>query len=167
MNALLLPGNSSRHGEWIESLKLAVAPRFQHTETQHYRHWQAGGKQADIDYEIGVAQSKVERLEPYIIIAKSIGTAIAAKGVVDEKLKPEKLVLLGVPINGGVPKDLFSRWLQVIDVQIVFVQNTGDPLGSFSDVRAAFADKSSSVSFVELPGETHDYLDFSSIAKLI
>lgn len=167
MNALLLPGNSSRHGDWIENLKLAMAPHFQRVETQHYSHWQEGGDKADIDYEISVAHNKVERLEPYIIIAKSIGTVISAKGVVDGRLKPNKLILLGVPINGGIPKDLFSKWLQEIDVQVVFVQNTNDPLGSFSDVQTAFQGKGSNVSFVELPGEAHDYLDFDAIAKLI
>lgn len=167
MNALLLPGNSSRHIEWIENLKLALATHFQQTETQHYKHWETDGDVADIDYEISAAQSKAERLHPYVVIAKSIGTAISVKGVAGGKLKPEKLILLGVPINGGAPKDLFSRWLQEIDVQVVFVQNTNDPLGSFSDVQAAFKGKSNNVSFIELQGKTHDYLDFDAIARLI
>jgi len=167
MNALLLPGNSSRHGEWIENLKLAIADRFERVETQHYQHWQSGGDKADFEYEISVAQSKVELLEPYIIIAKSIGTAISVKGVADGKLKPEKLILLGVPINGGLSKDLFNGWLSKISVPVVFVQNSNDPYGSFAEIKAAFTGKSKSLKFVELPGETHDYLDFDAIAKLI
>lgn len=167
MNALLLPGNSSRHGEWVDNLRLALAANFQRTETQHYLHWQTGGDKADIDYEISIAQSKAERLEPYIIIAKSIGTAISAKGIADGKLNPEKLILLGVPINGGVPKDLFSGWLKQIDVKLVFVQNTNDPYGSFTDVKNAFEGKSRDITFIELSGDTHDYLDFGAITKLI
>jgi hypothetical protein len=162
MNALLLPGNSSRHGEWIENLKLAIADRFERVETQHYQHWQSGGDKADIEYEISVAQSKVELLKPYIIIAKSIGTAISVKGVADGKLKPKKLILLGMQ-----PFDHFSEWLQKIDIEIVIIQNTNDPLGSFAEIKAAFTGKSKSLKFVELPGETHDYLDFDAIAKLI
>ena len=162
MNALLLPGNSSRHGEWIENLKLAVADSFERVETQHYQHWQSGGDKADIEYEISVAQSKVELLKPYIIIAKSIGTAISVKGVADGKLKPKKLILLGMQ-----PLDQFSEWLQKIDIQVVIIQNTNDPYGSFAEIKAAFTGKSKSLKFVELPGETHDYLDFDAIAKLI
>ncbi|MFZ1483809.1 MAG: hypothetical protein WAS36_02260 [Candidatus Saccharimonadales bacterium] len=167
MNALLLPGNSSRHGEWVEILKSAVAANFQYTKTQHYLHWQTGGDKADIDYEISVAQTEVEQLEPYIIIAKSIGTAISVKGVADGKLKPKKLILLGVPINGGVSKNVFSDWLQQINVTVAFVQNTNDPYGSFSSVKEAFEGKGHNITFIELPGETHDYLDFEAIVKLI
>ena len=101
MNALLLPGNSSRHGEWIENLKLAIADRFERVETQHYQHWQSGGEKADIEYEISVAQSKAELLKPYIIIAKSIGTAISVKGVADGKLKPKKLILHHIRLHGA------------------------------------------------------------------
>lgn len=167
MNALLLPGNSSRHGEWVEKLKLAVASSFGLTEAQHYLHWQNGGDKADIDYEIGVAERKTKQLEPYIIIAKSIGTAISAKGVAEAKLKPKKLILLGVPINGGVSKDLFSEWLQQIDIPVVLVQNSSDPYGLFSEIKDAFVGKGRDIAFVEFPGETHDYLDFEAIAKLI
>lgn len=167
MNALLLPGNSSRHGEWVENLRFAMAAHFQSTETQHYRHWHTDEENADIEYEIGVAQSKMSGLEPCIIIAKSIGAAISLKGAADGRLKPEKLILLGVPINGTVPGELFAKWLGEISLPIVIVQNTGDPLGSFADVRALFADKGDNISFLELPGETHDYLDFEAISKLI
>ena len=112
MNALLLPGNSPRHVEWIEKLKLALVPHFQLIEAQHYRHWQRGEENADVDYEIGVAQKKASELNPYIVVAKSIGTVVAAKGTAEGKLQPDKLILLGVPINGGVSKDLFFEWLK-------------------------------------------------------
>ena len=167
MNVLLLPGNSSRHGEWIENLKLAVSPYFQRTVTQHYRHWQTGVEMADVDYEIGISQEKVRALEPFCIIAKSIGTAIATKGTATGAFKPERLILLGVPINGAVSKDLLKRWLDEINIPIIIVQNTSDPLGSFAEVKAAFDRAAENVSFVELPGETHDYLDFKAIAKMI
>lgn len=167
MNALLLPGNSRRHEEWIEDLKNALAPNFENIETQHYRHWQSGEGNADVDHEIGVAERKAAALKPYVIVAKSIGTVIAVKGTAECKLYPDKLILLGVPINGGAPKDSFSKWLKAVNVPVVFIQNTKDPLGAFADVKAAFEGRGSQLSFVELPGETHDYLDFEAIAKQI
>jgi len=167
MNALLLPGNSPRHSQWVEELKTAVAPQLQLVKTQHYHHWQTGGEMADIEYEINMAQSKVEKLNPYLIIAKSIGTVIAIKGIADKKLNPEKVILLGVPINGGVSEEIFSKWLQRVNTQVVFVQNTNDPLGSFSDIYAAFKDKNNDSSFVELSGKTHAYISFKDIANLI
>ncbi len=167
MNALLLPGNSSRHREWSENLKQAIATHFQHTVIQYYRHWQTGGDKADIENEITIAQAVAGELDSYIIIAKSIGTVIAVKGTAEGILKPTKLILLGIPINGDISKDLFSVWLHQLDVEVVIVQNSNDPLGSFSDVRAAFRGRGEKITFVELPGDTHDYLDFIAIAKLI
>ncbi len=167
MNALLLPGNSQRHEKWIEDLRKALASHFDITETQHYRHWQSGEEKADVDYELSVAQSKADQLKPYTVIAKSIGTVIAAKGTAEGKLHPNKLILLGIPINGGAPQAPFREWLEKIKLPIVIVQNTNDPLGSFSDVRSAFEFKNRNILYVELPGNTHDYLDFRAIENLI
>lgn len=167
MNALLLPGNSPRHGVWVENLKNALGTTCEDITTQHYRHWSTGDKSADIDYEISVAHQGTLGLDPYVIIAKSIGTVIAVKGSAEGKLKPKKLILLGVPVNGGITKELFSAYLQAVDVEVVVVQNTKDPLGAFSDVKGAFTGSSKSIVFVELPSDTHDYLDFDAIKKLI
>lgn len=167
MDALLLPGNSPRHAAWVQELKQALAPHFDRVEAQQYKHWQTAVGNTDVDYEIGVAQQTAERLNQYMVIAKSIGTVIAIKATANKNLQPEKLILLGVPLYGGMPKDLFGAWLQHITVPIVFVQNTHDPLGSFSDVKSAFENTGSHVSFIELPGDTHSYVDFNAITKLI
>lgn len=112
MNALLLPGNSPRHAVWIEELNAALSPHFGATKTQHYRHWSTGQELADITYEITVAQQQANDLDPYVIIAKSIGTVIAVKGTAGKALYPEKLILLGVPLNSGVLVEEFAQWLQ-------------------------------------------------------
>lgn len=167
MNALLLPGNSSRHSEWIEKLKDALSPHFKTQITQHYRHWQTGEEWADIEYEMTVAKGNIHDLIPYVIIAKSIGTTIATRGVAEGILHPEKIILLGVPISSGVTSELFMQWLKQITVPVTIVQNTADPLGSFADVRSAFEEVGENLSFVESSGDTHDYIDFDAIAKLI
>ena len=166
MNVLLLPGNSPRHKEWVERLKIALDPHFDSVKSQQYRHWETGDNWADIDYEINVAKDAVNDLSPYILIGKSIGTAIVSKGIVKGLLHPEKIILLGVPINGGVSKDDLQNWFEQIKLPIVIVQNTFDPYGSFAEVKSLF-EKISSITFVELPGSTHDYDDFDEIARLI
>lgn len=167
MNALLLPGNSPRHREWVDRLYENLSPQFDSAEVQYYRHWQTGEKKADVGYEMVVAKDKAAKLGSYAIVAKSIGTVIAARGTAEGLLSPDKLVLLGVPINGGAPRDQFYQWLDHIGVPVVVVQNEHDTLGSFDDVKAAFDGSSEHITFVETPGDTHDYLDFEAIAKLI
>lgn len=166
MNALLLPGNSPRHQAWIEELRTAVMPRFQQTLTLHYRHWQSGEPEADVDYELGVAEALADNLDQFVIIAKSIGTAIASDGVSKGALKPKKLILLGLPISSSYASERYKDWFDNIAIDILIAQNTNDPLGSFADVKQAF-EKLQNVSLVELPGNTHDYLDFEAIKKLI
>jgi predicted alpha/beta-hydrolase family hydrolase len=151
----------------VEHLKTNLSSRLDTVVTQHYRHWESGEDWADVDYEISVAVNRVANLNPYIIIAKSIGTAIAAKGSYDQVLKPAKLILLGVPIKGGVSGESFHEWLRDIEVPVIIVQNAEDPMGSFAEVKEAFEDTGSNIAFVELPGNTHDYLDFDAVAKLI
>jgi predicted alpha/beta-hydrolase family hydrolase len=167
MNALLLPGNSSHHGKWVEKLKSALSSHFDITQAQHYRHWRSGEEWADVEYEIDTAKDKVANLEPYVIIGKSVGTVVAAKGTSDNILHPAKLILLGIPINGGASSEPFKQWLHNISIPVVIVQNTADPLGSFSEVKTIFEDSGKYISFAELPGSTHDYVDFQAIAKLI
>lgn len=167
MNTLLLPGNSPRHAVWIEELKAALATNFGTIKTQHYRHWQTGEKWADVGHEIVTASDLADNFDPYVIIGKSIGTVIAAKATAEGILTPEKLILLGVPINGGADSKLFVQWLSRITVPIVILQNTSDPLGSYVDIEAGFSSAGTHVTFVELPGDTHDYLDFEAIAKQI
>lgn len=82
-------------------------------------------------------------------------------------LHPDKIILLGIPIKGGAPVDSFVEWLKHITIPVVIVQNTADPLGSFADVKNAFENAGTALTFVELPGETHDYLDFDAIAQLL
>lgn len=115
MNAWLLSGNSSWHNEWVEDLKIALITHFEHIETQHYLHWQRSGHEADIEYEIGIAQIKLEKLKPYIVITKSIDTVISVKRVVDKRLKPEKIILIGVPINSDLDVDSFSKGTYIFD----------------------------------------------------
>lgn len=166
MNALLLPGNSPRHAEWVEDLRSALLPGLAVVKTQQYRHWRTGEERADVAYETAEAKDNASGLDPYVIVAKSIGTVIAVKGVADGVLAPTKLILLGVPIRGGTTVDEFLGWLSSITTTVVIVQNTADPLGSFADVRTAFEKAGPHVSFVELTGTTHDYLNFAAIKSL-
>lgn len=167
MHALLLPGNSPRHAEWIEKLKDTTSSHFETVATQYYQHWKNGNEWANIDHEIIVASEKTTELNPYVIIGKSIGAVIAIKGSANNALHPEKIILLGIPIKGGIEARLFAQWLHHINVPVVVVQNAHDPLGSFAEVKAAFEHVGNDIIFVELEGETHDYLDFEAITRLI
>lgn len=49
----------------------------------------------------------------------------------------------------------------------MIAQNTADPIGSFSDVKGVLEGVGEHVLFVELPDDTHDYLDFEAVKELL
>lgn len=165
MNAYLLPGNSLRHREWVENFKRVVNHQFDTVTTQHYKHWQTGGSQADVAHEIDVASAAAQTLSPYTLIAKSIGTVIAINGTSGGALHPDKIILLGIPLNGSVDREVFTANLQRLSCPVTIIQNTSDPFGSFEEVHTAFENAPANVTFVEFEGDTHDYLDFQAIAQ--
>lgn len=164
-NLLLLPGNSPRHAKWVDSLKQALASNFDTITAQHYRHWKIGEQWANVDDEITAAHKATQGLDSYTIIGKSIGTVIAVQATTQGLLAPQKLVLLGIPIHGGAEIAAFRNWLKSLMIPTVIIQNTHDPLGSFQEVMQAFSGISSQITFIETPGTTHDYLDFTLIGQ--
>ena len=165
MNLLLLPGNSPRHAAWVETLKSAMKPHADTIEAHHYHHWETGEEWADIPAEIAAAAAKAVPLKPYTIIAKSIGTAIAVLGTAQGMFAPEKIILLGVPIEGEGIDEYFMGALKKITEPIVVIQNTNDPYGAFEHVKAALSSINADITYIETPGDSHDYVDFALIAK--
>lgn len=165
LNAYLLPGNSPRHREWVETFKQAIAPQFETVKTQHYQHWETGESHAAVSEEINIAAHNTKNLSPYILIAKSIGTVIATQAVAQSILSPEKIILLGIPLRGAIDRRTFVASLKTIPCPVTIIQNTADPFGSFEEIYSTLSGLGAHITFVEFPGKTHDYLDFSAISR--
>ncbi len=167
MNALLLPGNNPAHEVWVEELKHTLKPYFHTINTQHYKHWRTGEAWANVSDELGVARSNTQNLSPYVIVAKSIGTVIALRGVAEEVLRPVRILLLGVPLENAISSGDFVALLHEVSLPIDIIQNKDDPIASFAKVAALIDDTMTHVTLKELPGTTHDYIDFAAIASYI
>jgi len=169
MNILLLPGNSPRHKSWAEDLKLSLlsTTNVGSVIAQHYTHWRNGEEFADTDHELLIATASARELDTYLIIAKSIGIAIALEGTTQGKLQPKQLILLGIPINGTIAPETYRDWLKGVTVPTIIMQNTNDPYGSFAELQALIEPGRQNISLIETEGDTHDYLDFDTIGKCI
>lgn len=165
MNAYILPGNSPRHQQWEDELQQVLEAKGNRVVAQRYRHWQTGEQWADIDVELMEAEKHTTALAPYTIVAKSIGTAIALKGVAEKKLAPQKLVLLGVPLALAQEVGL-KNWLASIVIPVMIIQNTHDPLGGFAEV-SRYVGENPLITLIESPGDTHDYVDYERIAAYL
>lgn len=169
MKILVLGGNSQRHYGWIRQLKGALEP-FGHEVVLHdYKHWESGDPMADIEYEIGTVARRMADVTSYMIIAKSIGTVIAALGTARGELSPSRIVMLGTPyegVAGEIPEFISS--LEALPYTM-FVQNQYDPYGSADGLHKLLTDHSPvHYELTSVPDNTtHDYLDFTFINQLL
>lgn len=169
MNILILGGNSQRHYDWIRELG-AYMEHHGHTVRLHdYRHWSTGEQAANIDGELERLSAEVADMNNYVVIAKSIGTVIAALGVARGILRPTRCVLLGIPLDGiaGRMPD-FLPSLTTLPPTVI-VQNEHDPYGVAGDVEAKVdAARMTNMRFVTVPdNDTHDYTDFARIEEYL
>lgn len=169
MKALLLGGNSQRHYVWIRQLGAALHTHGHDVVLQDYAHWEIGGPLADLNREIELAAKLMRNDGGYVVIAKGIGTLIAALATFRGLLRPSRIVMLGVPydgIDGQTPE--FSPSLPSLP-PTVFIQNEFDPYGSSESLELLLKNfPPAEYEVVTVPeNDTHDYLDFELISQYL
>lgn len=168
MNLLVLGGNSQRHHTWIREIGASLEAEGHKVTLHDYTHWSTGDEAANVDLEVKAIEQLMSDRTDYAVVAKSIGTVIAAVAIERGALRPSQCVLLGVPLNslGKHLPDVHHEFSAL--PQTTFIQNEHDPLGSAQDVRA-YVEQSppSRMQFVTTPGDTHDYRDFALIARAL
>jgi acetyl esterase/lipase len=167
MNVLILGGNSPRHKEWVRQVAEALRPYVGQAKCLIYRHWGQGGD-ADVTYEIEQAAQMAKSFSgEYIIIAKSVGTVITTLGVDQRKLHPSRCIFLGFPLSMMQHVPAAAPALTSLPPTVI-VQNEHDPLGSYQDVRSFLSKLGNKhIAVTATPGETHDYVDFAQIRRLV
>lgn len=163
MNAVILPGNSPAHAQWLDDAVAFLNPHFDTIHTRHYPHWKSGQEWARVSDEVSELARQDSLHSPYILIAKSIGAVIALHAVIQGVAHPEKIILLGIP-HDLLLQTLGAKDLHKLSVQTVVIQHHADPFGSFEQIAQLFGENSS-ISCIETPGDTHSYTDFAQILK--
>ncbi len=166
MNALILGGESPRHQTWVRQVADALRLPFEKVVFVDYKHWPEKAE-TDIAHEINAASEAARDLGEYVVIAKSIGTAITALAIKDGKLRPVRCVFLGFPLRGIVRRMAAEQeWLADLP-PTVFVQNEHDPTGAAEDVAAYL--KTAPLKQYRLHvlpnNDTHDYTDLDLITR--
>lgn len=169
MNILLFGGNSQRNKDWIHEVGDVLSSDFEKSIVHDYEHWDGRGEFIDFDLELSRLSTVTDGLSPYVVFAKSVGSILTLKAINLGLLSPTKCVYAGLPIvlaeEDGIPlQDLLKN----NPVPTKFIQNTHDPLASYSRLTeylktAAVMDYQT----VELEGDTHSYNDLDQIKSLI
>lgn len=162
VNLLLLSGNSKRGKEWLTYVDVNLASQFDRTHRHDYAHWENDEPEINLNIELQ-RLAELQDLSPYMIFAKSAGTILTCKATAIGALNPKSCLFVGLPLLMIRDHDLpVNEWLQKTHFPIIILQHTSDPLGPYREVKRYIETIArDNVAIHELPGDTHDYLEFS------
>lgn len=157
---LIVPGLKEINREWMN--KLAAHLRLE-CECIHYPWWD----NSDSEISPNSVVSEIKKMEPEIIIAKSIGTLFTAMALSNGLALPKALVFLGIPKNAiSEPEfSLINHAVNNVECPVLIIQQSLDFLGSYAEVNSSIT--KCTAQMVEIPGNDHLYDNFDLIAKII
>lgn len=145
-----------------------LASLFDETTIHEYQHWLSWEGSMDIEKEINLVYSKIKDQKDLVIFAKSLGTVLAMKLMIDQWFLPKKCIFVWLPL-WYIKNMWFSlkTYLSKISCPVLFIQNKEDPAGSYLEVVGEVSQISNDFSFVELPGNDHDYSDVEKLSEIV
>ncbi len=168
MKLVVLPGNSKSNKDWSQKTADAFSELFPDQYIQAYTHWDEGKEIIDFDVEARKLKENV-REDEFSIIAKSAGAMLAIYSISKGLIKPVKCVFLGLPILWAKEHNFnLKDWFQKFNIQTVVIQNSNDPVTSYSELKKFVDDDlHHTLTLIETEGVDHKYDDQEKIRKLI
>src|SRR3989344_705008 len=170
MKLFLLPGNSASNESWIERVKSELNDVFEDLQIQYYAHWKRNDvKVVDLDAELENLLAETSRVPAYCIFAKSAGALLALRGIYEAKVKPAKCIFVGLPVLWARQNGFdIDRWIKNYSIQSLFIQQSGDPAFSFSQLKDYLANNNvRNYKLVQVMGKDHDYQNINELKKHI
>lgn len=167
MKIIYLPGYSVNNKEWVEKLSQEFE-EFGEGEIVYYDHWKTG-KSMIIKEELRKVEEIVRDEKDYMVIAKSVGTALALREICEGKINPKKAIFLGSAFGMGKRSGWpIDEYLKVIKIPILFIQNEFDPIFSFEKLENLLKEsKPKNYELVMMPkNRTHKYEEYEILKKL-
>lgn len=143
MFVLILPGFSPKNKQETYSIAKRLQAEGLEVLVHEWPHWEDVRLQLRPEYEVIEISKLIDGKENLAIVSKSIGTYIALLLLQKHtQIKPERLVLLGVPLTGlkeeeqRIYPEMMAKFAQITRV----IQNEHDPHGSSADVAKLLGD---------------------------
>lgn len=169
MELVLLPGNSAHNKSWIEDVEKNLGPLFDSTSIQSYRHWADGSEIIDLEYELEQLTHCLKKGKEMVIFGKSVGVALALKGIAEHKIFPKACLFTGCPVYWCDEMKMPLRdWLVEYAIPSYFVQKTKDP-AIFAEDLGILLKKSGAKNYqlIEIEGENHHYQNLPELKALM
>ncbi len=165
MITFILPGEAPHNKEWLEecamSLKVEgfVRPIF-------WEHWTDPDTKFD-KKEKAILIARHTKGDKINIIAKSIGSLVAAYIIEQIPDQINKVIINGIPLNdiGETAKETIKKAIAGLDKnKVICFQNVNDPHGSFAEVKKFLP---GGVSLVSEPRSDHHYPYYTEFNKFL
>ena len=138
----------------------SVAANLPEQGVVRYRHWNS-----EVDASASYEASRLENQAPQLVVAKSLGTVIAAIAHRDHRFRPATAVLVGTPFQAIESDELVALQQFAAGVETLFIQQSEESGGSAASLSAALGLVRGEVASV--PGSDHMYSDTSALVTAI
>jgi pimeloyl-ACP methyl ester carboxylesterase len=166
MITVILPGYSPHNKDWA----LAVAEKLtlkHEIRPVFWDHWTDPEKRFNPSKK---AQDVIDILlsENVNIIAKSVGTLVAALVVKAIPKRVERVILCGIPTVSGKRLGIFKEAFNNFPSEnVICFQNTKDPFASDKDVKAFLGKVNRKIKVVEKERHDHNYPYFEDFQSFL
>lgn len=165
-NIILLGGNTKNNIEWIKKTKKQFVQDYNVYEL-YYDHWY-NDDEINIDIELDKLVNITNKTDNYFIVSKSIGSIISLIGIQKERLKPQKLVIMGLPLRYiervGIDIGMYLD-NALIKSEVIIIQQENDPIGKYSEVAELLCNRN--IRLEKIPGHYHIYNNMDCIKPII
>ena len=165
MNLVIVPGNSPTHREWAAKVKEELSPLFEQIFILNYAHWDSGEETINFDVELERLEKLTNKIDNYLVFAKSAGTLLSIRAVQENKIHPKKCILLGIPVDWARKRTIpFETWIIDFSLETLMIQQEFDRTGSAEDLETVLKDfHITNYSLQIIPGDDHDYSDWEDL----
>ncbi len=167
MKTIILPGFSLHNKQWAQDVQSHLGGDV---VIHEWKHWTTGNS---VDFSVEQEAQAIARIigsEHVNIIAKSIGAYMVVYMVQYSSFIPHKAILCGIPMR-NTPDDSSRNDYQALARMrtdyILCIQNTNDPLGSFSKVEAFVHAINPAIHVLEKPRNDHEYPYFEEFKEFL
>lgn len=158
MVTIILPGYSDSNRKWLEDVAGSVKSDGE-IRPVYWGHWD----DPDIKFDPGQKADLLDGVSGkrvIDIIAKSIGTLVAAYLIEKSPEKIRKIIFCGMPLNdiGEDKKEIIKNAIKKIPSEnIMFIQNEEDPHGGFDSLKMFLSGLGRDFVLVSKPRIDHEY----------
>lgn len=165
MLTIILPGFSEHNKEWSDALKKSLGLSHP-VEAINWEHWKLGG-----GLKLKIEIEKIDKIvgkDKFNIIAKSVGTMVAAKVLTIYKRQVNKIIFCGIPTISKKRMDLFESSIKDFNSKnIICFQNSSDPFVSFKELKREINRIDNNILIIEKQAKNHDYYYSEDFRKFL